>query len=69
MTFTGIKIYHAVSLQIISLAWSKLSALAAGDSQTTPVQIMHALLQSWSQLIWSGQAIGTVDLLFYHNVA
>ena len=39
-TLTGIKISHAVSLQLASLARSMLSAMVAGDpSQTTPVQI------------------------------
>ena len=39
---TGIKISHAVSLQVALLARSTLSAMVAGDpSQYTPVQIMH----------------------------
>ena len=41
-TLTEIKISHAVSLQVASLARSTLSAMIAGDpSQTTLVQITH----------------------------
>ena len=38
-------ISYAVSLQIVSLAWSPLGAMAAGDaSQTTPVKIMQVFM-------------------------
>ena len=50
--------YHAVRLQIASLVWSKVSAMAAGDpSQTTPVQIMHVLfaLCCSTQIEWESK--------------
>ena len=41
-TLTGIKVSHAVSLQVASLARSTLNTMVVGDlSQTTPVQITH----------------------------
>ena len=62
MAFVGLiiisifKLPHAVSLQIAALAYSTLSAMAAGDtSQTTPAQIYIYTYQPPKALHWVGK--------------